>query len=561
MTLEPRAYSYVRFSTSEQLKGDSLRRQTKDTEQIALKLNLPLDDTLQLRDKGFSGFKGDNRTKGALGEFLKLVDENKIAVGSCLIVEHLDRLTREGLLEAIHLLTGILLKGIDLYTAMDEKHFTKQKYNLADLIISASILSEGHEESAKKQKRLKEAWDNKRKTISNKLKLTSKAPSWLEPVKKKISDTRSVVIEYKIIPEAVEVINSIFDMKLEGKGSERIARFLNQTDKWKPPSRKSRRPEVKQKQASWRKSYIDKILYNNREVIGEYQPHKMVDDKRKPVGDPISNYFPAIIDENKYFNVQLYINANRSKKARSAGRNDKLSNLFGHLAVCTDCFYPMQYQNKGNNSRGGQYLICDKELRKIDGGCKNKRIQYNLVEENVLSFCVGLSVEDVLSTGEEFKSILASKQKRESEINGELTYINTMIENLIDSAQSKTASEEYKRGLEHRASAHFIKQKELKAELKQVVEDIKYLQTTPENTEKHLKDVKDLIEKMRKLKEENRDVELLNIRLNLRSHLRRLISRILISSDRYTIVIFFKNGLRRLIYIDDSNPTIRDRYL
>ena len=44
----PKAYSYKRFSSPEQAHGDSLRRQTEYSEQVATKLNLPLDDTLKL---------------------------------------------------------------------------------------------------------------------------------------------------------------------------------------------------------------------------------------------------------------------------------------------------------------------------------------------------------------------------------------------------------------------------------------------------------------------------------------------------------------------------------
>ncbi|MFC1896371.1 hypothetical protein ACFL0Q_06890 [Thermodesulfobacteriota bacterium] len=40
-----KAYSYIRFSSPEQEKGDSLRRQTEYSEQVAAKLGLQLDDT------------------------------------------------------------------------------------------------------------------------------------------------------------------------------------------------------------------------------------------------------------------------------------------------------------------------------------------------------------------------------------------------------------------------------------------------------------------------------------------------------------------------------------
>ena len=58
-----RAYSYIRMSTEQQLKGDSLRRQLEMSRAYAERYNLLLDDTL--RDLGVSAWKGVNKKKGA----------------------------------------------------------------------------------------------------------------------------------------------------------------------------------------------------------------------------------------------------------------------------------------------------------------------------------------------------------------------------------------------------------------------------------------------------------------------------------------------------------------
>jgi hypothetical protein len=44
MSTKPKAYSYIRFSTPDQEKGDSLRRQEKDAEDYAKKHGLTLDE-------------------------------------------------------------------------------------------------------------------------------------------------------------------------------------------------------------------------------------------------------------------------------------------------------------------------------------------------------------------------------------------------------------------------------------------------------------------------------------------------------------------------------------
>jgi DNA invertase Pin-like site-specific DNA recombinase len=68
-----KAYSYVRFSTPDQAKGDSKRRQTAMTAEYAERHNLDLDDNLTFQDEGVSSFKGKNAETGKLAEFLEAV--------------------------------------------------------------------------------------------------------------------------------------------------------------------------------------------------------------------------------------------------------------------------------------------------------------------------------------------------------------------------------------------------------------------------------------------------------------------------------------------------------
>jgi DNA invertase Pin-like site-specific DNA recombinase len=61
------AYSYLRFSTAEQLKGDSLRRQGSEAERACAQFKWQLS-ALSFRDLGTSAFRGRNRTKGRLAD-------------------------------------------------------------------------------------------------------------------------------------------------------------------------------------------------------------------------------------------------------------------------------------------------------------------------------------------------------------------------------------------------------------------------------------------------------------------------------------------------------------
>lgn len=150
--------------------------------------------------------------------------------------------------------------------------------------------------------------------------------------------------------------------RLEGKGVTAIAKELNETPGiWKPDKKDRRKKTV-----GWRESYIQKIL-RNREVIGEYQPHKVVDGKRVPVGDPIPDYFPPVIDEDLFYQVQAVLKANAEKNGNAGGRTGKANNLFTHVVRCGLCGYPMHFIDKGRPPKGGQYLHCDGSRRKVNG--------------------------------------------------------------------------------------------------------------------------------------------------------------------------------------------------
>jgi DNA invertase Pin-like site-specific DNA recombinase len=64
-TGKSKAYSYVRFSTPDQAKGDSYRRQTEAASEYAHANNLELDTELTFTDLGVSAFRGANAKTGA----------------------------------------------------------------------------------------------------------------------------------------------------------------------------------------------------------------------------------------------------------------------------------------------------------------------------------------------------------------------------------------------------------------------------------------------------------------------------------------------------------------
>src|ERR1035437_3953993 len=124
------AYSYIRFSTPEQLKGDSLRRQLELSEDYARRNGLRLDTSLRLKDLGVSAFRGKNRRTGDLSDFFKAIQMGEVPRGSVLLVESLDRLSRDELTEQMTQFMQIINADVEIVTlADDERRYSRATLN------------------------------------------------------------------------------------------------------------------------------------------------------------------------------------------------------------------------------------------------------------------------------------------------------------------------------------------------------------------------------------------------------------------------------------------------
>lgn len=116
-------FSYTRFSSPEQMKGDSLRRQTEASEKYAREHGLTLDHSLHLQDLGISAFHGKHATHGALAGFFAAIQGGRVPPGSTLLVESLDRLSRQNPTDALTQFLSIINAGVTVVTLMGTRWF------------------------------------------------------------------------------------------------------------------------------------------------------------------------------------------------------------------------------------------------------------------------------------------------------------------------------------------------------------------------------------------------------------------------------------------------------
>jgi DNA invertase Pin-like site-specific DNA recombinase len=162
VTTMPLAYSYIRFSRLEQKRGDSIRRQTALRDEYVARKKLQLDTSFVLSDQGLSAFRGRNKRTGALKLFLDAVGCNKIKKGSILIIESLDRLSREQVEEAFDLFLSIIRSGIVLVTLVPEMEYTKGNLGLSQMVLALAEFTRAHGESLIKSVRSRQHWKNQR---------------------------------------------------------------------------------------------------------------------------------------------------------------------------------------------------------------------------------------------------------------------------------------------------------------------------------------------------------------------------------------------------------------
>jgi DNA invertase Pin-like site-specific DNA recombinase len=298
----PKAYSYIRFSSGKQAKGDSLKRQSELRDAyLARNEGLELDQTLKLSDLGVSAWKGSNAATGALSQFLKLAEAGKIPRGSVLIVEHLDRLSREHVRKALTLFLGILETGITIVTLEPERTYSPESTDQLPIIEALVMFAAANEKVETLSSRLKARWKTKRELRKP---MTSWCPAWIE-----LKDGK-----YKLIPENARIIRQIVELALNGYGDKRLVKKLNQ-DKVK----------VISGHKIWTNAYVSKIL-KSISLIGQYEPT----ENGKPTGEVWDDYYPRVISDDDFSRLR----AARKMRYHLRGRfKQSVQNLFTEICI------------------------------------------------------------------------------------------------------------------------------------------------------------------------------------------------------------------------------------
>jgi len=395
--MKKRVYCYVRFSSKKQELGDSIERQQRLIDRYLEENNAEIVE--KFSDLGVSAFRGKNVKAGALSKFLDRVSDGEISHGDTLIVESLDRISRQKELNTLSILTAILNAGVIIYTLADGRIYNARSEDHAQLLFQIGfIISRAYDESLTKQKRSVSAWAKKHENArTGKALMTRKLPYWL----KVSEDGRSI----EVVEERAREVKKAFELAKLKLGAQSIAARLNKEKAQKRWTLIAVRHLLSSKSV-----YGSLELYKTKSLAGQLESNQAYEE--------IEGYFPAVIGKEEYYGVQGSIQKNKETFA-VRGRTPKgFRNVFKGLIKCLDCgsFLHQNFlKRKGNEY---MYLVCHKSLV---GAClagKKVIIPYRHILEPFLLFFMNYGVEKMLpaTAGEQDikQKITALKNERKN---------------------------------------------------------------------------------------------------------------------------------------------------
>lgn len=427
------AWIYARFSSMEQAKGHSLERQLKSARAHIERMGWQHSYEREIIDEGRSAFHGDNRIAGsALFAFEQNVRNGQFATGAVLVVESLDRLTRQGHEETVELLRLLTTHGVSVSTTQDGQFYEAGKrFDLAAII---TIIVKGElsrEEIEKRQKRILAVWDKKIEAIQGgeRKAVTAMVPAWIDVD----PHTRAMMLNrYRS-----GLLNQIYDWYIEGRGVSWIEKELN--GRSEPTWTMKNNHEAN----GWNSSSLHKML-KWRAVLGEFEPKARLRGQQVGTskGIVIADYYPQAISAEKFNQAQ----AVRAGRQRTGGKTKHThNNLFLGMVQCGLCGGPAYHQinswvgqKKLHQKRNGEparyevrtnlsYFRCNNWRRRHQ--CNNSTaIRYEVLEQAVLDYFFDDAIEHVIEPSEQVQMSRNAIAEHERHI----ALLHRQLANIID---------------------------------------------------------------------------------------------------------------------------------
>jgi len=394
----PIGYSYIRFSSTKQEQGDSITRQNKAFLKVCESLDLT-PFTKPYEDLGVSAWRGKNKDEGNLSAFIQACQgpQRTVKPGDYLVIEKLDRASRESPIKVLALIQSILETGVKIATASPMRVYDstslEDPFTLIEIVILAT---RAKEESDTKSERVKSAWAGKYENADKEL-VTARLPAWC---------CIDEVGKVKLVPERAAIIKNMFKWATtEGIGQRAIAKRLNVM---KVPTWGGGK--------AWNYSYVRLILLDKRVTGAAYG---------------LNDYLPQVITPEVFERVT----ADTANRIRFRGaKGEKVANLFNGLAYDTDTGSTMVVIKKRPQA---PYRYIPSAY--VTGKSKESlSFPYELFERAFLVMVEGLTVKQLIGTSDLAQKLEGQKEDIENQITKVDTRLHSLRRALQDAEELTT---------------------------------------------------------------------------------------------------------------------------
>ncbi|WP_415769232.1 recombinase family protein [Pseudomonas sp. LB3P38] len=369
------AYSYIRFSTGKQLKGSSLERQQAMLDEWAeANPTYTLNRELTFKDLGISGRSGKH-LKNGFGKLLEAIEKGGIGAGDVVLVEAIDRAGRMEPAMMLHILTGILLKGVTIITLDDKAVYTSESLQGGNVYILAGKVQAAFNYSQALSERMKASYKSRNEKAVKGETPKRNTPVWLTS-------------DGKLKEDIAPFVKQAFEDYAAGLGERRIyERILENGGNAHSCFVRMAPSTVKR----W---------MTNRTVLGEWQG--------------IAGVYPKVVEPELFYRVQ------KRMEEKFSPRGAPTKHKYTGLVVCGEC--GKNFNTKHYQATGLSVMECSSRARRGSTACDNSRS----IPEPVIALVYSLSFSGGALRALQGQ-VLSASQKREVEIDGEVVELNKKL--------------------------------------------------------------------------------------------------------------------------------------
>lgn len=330
-----RAVIYIRYSTPKQERGASRDRQLELCQQFCEQRGWPVDEVIE--DLGRSAWTGAHLSGGELGRFADRVRGGGMGADTVLVVEKLDRLSRQETRTTLRWMEDLCAVGLTIATVDGGKIYDDASLR-ADLMTVFEILMRAklaHDESQQKSERVTDRYGRniERARTTGQI-ITAKAPGWL-----KAKADRS---GFEVVEDRAKMVRDVYEMAAQGKGPRWIAKELNERGipAWGRWRKTGSTP-------TWEIGSV-KMILGQPSVEGDYMPgFSNTSANRTKFDQRVVGYYPRIVDAELVARARAQMES-RKTGPRKGGRHTRgVANLFAGVVVCESCGNRMHLRSSG----------------------------------------------------------------------------------------------------------------------------------------------------------------------------------------------------------------------